>query len=157
MTERFARFTMTLSRLNKYIQKLKTNGMGSCGLKAVDTLCIYQLAKQGSMSFSQVAESCELDAGLVSRTLRDLVKNGMVEKSGTPGKYNAVYSLTDQGREKSRYIQTVVLKVQEQADRGISPQELETFYRVLDQLTRNFEEIVRQQSLPGQETNIQEK
>ena len=159
VTERFARFTMTLSKLNKCIQKLKTNGMGAFGLKAVDTLCIYQLARCGEMNFSQVAESCELDAGLVSRTLRDLVKNGMVVKSGTPGKYNATYSLTEQGKERSEYIRKVVLAVQDQADEGISTEDLAVFYRVLDRLTHNFEEMLRKQDelLHGENTTVQEK
>ena len=157
--DRFTRFTISLSRLNKHIQKLKTDGMGKWGLKAVDTLCIYQLARCGEMSFSQVAERCDSDAALISRTLRELVKNGMVEKTGAPGKYNATYRLTPMGRERSEYIRRVTAVVQRQADQGVSPEDLETFYRVLDQLTLNFEKMTKQNqdlTAEGQAENKQE-
>lgn len=142
MTERFTRFTMTISRLNKQIQKLKTDGMGSFGLKAVDTLCLYQLDQEESMSFSQLAQSCQLDQALVSRTLRDLVKIGMVEKDGQPGRYNARYSLTPAGAKRTQEIRQIIQLLQVQADQGICEEDLAVFYRVLEQLSANFEEMV---------------
>ena len=143
MSQRFTRFTMKLSRLNKLIQKLKADGMSPYGLKAVDTLCIYQLAEHGALSFSEVAEQCDLDPALVSRTLRELVKNGMVDKQGQPGKYNATYCLTPLGAERAAAIRAVITAVQERADEGITTEELAVFYRVLTRLTENFEAMAR--------------
>lgn len=139
MAERFAKFTMTLSRMNRNIQKLKTDGMGQFGLKAVDTLCLYQLSEGGELTFSQLVQCCDVDAALVSRTLSALVKNGMVEKTGLPGKYNASYQLTDMGTDCWRKICPIITEIQERADEGIDPEDLEVFYRVLDQLNTNFE------------------
>ena len=144
MSQRFTRFTMKLSRLNKLIQKLKAEGMSPYGLKAVDTLCIYQLAERGEMAFSQVVEQCDLDPALVSRTLRELVKNGMVEKRGQPGKYNATYRLTPEGEMRAVEIKATINNVQSRADEGIAPEELEVFYRVLNRLTENFEAMTRE-------------
>lgn len=141
MDERFAKFTMTLSRLNRNIQKMKTDGMGQFGLKGVDTLCLYQLAEGGELTFSQVAERCDLDAALVSRTLGGLVKKDMVEKSGLPGKYNATYRLTDRGAEYWSRIHPIITEIQRRADQGVDPEELVVFYRVLDRLNANFEEM----------------
>lgn len=146
MTERFTQFTLRISRLHKLIQKLKTNGMSRFGLKAVDTLCLYQLSQQDSLSFSQVAERCDLDPALVSRTLGSLTRAGMVEKDGLPGKYHARYSLTALGRERTAEIVQVICAVQAKADEGVDPAELEIFYRVLDQLTQNFEVLVQNPS-----------
>lgn len=139
MNERFPIFTMRISRLYRLIQKLKTDGMGRFGLKAVDTLCLYQLSTQDTLTFSQVAEHCDLDPALVSRTLRSLVKEGMVQKEGDPGKYHARYSLTEEGRVRTAQITAIIRSIQSQADEGIDAQELNTFYRVLGQLTANFE------------------
>lgn len=147
MSQRFTRFTMTLSRLNKLIQKLKTDGMSPYGLKAVDTLCIYQLEACGEMSFAEVAERCELDQALVSRTLRELVKNGMVEKQGLPGRYNATYRLTPEGEKRAVEIRAIITAVQTRADEGITPEDLEVFYRVLNRLTVNFEAMTRDPDL----------
>lgn len=143
MTERFPLFTMQISRLHRLIQKLKTEGMGRFGLKAVDTLCLYQLSTQDALTFSQVAEHCDLDPALVSRTLRSLVRGGMVKKEGNPGKYHARYSLTEEGRVRTAQITAIIRSIQSRADEGIDPQELKTFYRVLGQLTANFEAMAK--------------
>lgn len=143
MTERFTRFTIRISRLHKLIQKLKTDGMGRFGLKGVDTLCLYQLSRHDSLSFSELAESCDLDPALVSRTLSSLTRAGMVEKDGPPGKYRARYALTTEGAAQTAEIVQLIRAVQEQVDEGLDPAELETFYRVLDRLTQNFERLAQ--------------
>ena len=143
MSQRFTRFTMKLSRLNKLIQKLKADGMSPFGLKGVDTLCIYQLAEHGTMAFSEVAEQCDLDPALVSRTLRELVKNGMVDKQGKPGKYNATDCQTPEGEKRALTIKQIINRVQERADEGISTEELAVYYRVLTRLTENFEAMAK--------------
>ena len=141
-TLRFTQFTMTISRLNKLIQKLKTHGMQQFGLKGVDTLCLYQLAAQPEgMTFSALAESCQLDPALVSRTLRNLVQAGMVAKSGPPGKYHAQYTLTPQAQDAMPEITRIIHNVQERADQNISPADLAVFYTVLETLTHNFSAI----------------
>ena len=141
MTERFPTFTIKISRLHKLIQKLKTDGMGRFGLKGVDTLCLYQLGLHGSMTFAEIAEHCDLDAALVSRTLRDLTRNNMVAKEG--GKYKARYSLTPEGQALTRQVGAIIHRIQAQADQGIAPEDLVTFYRVLGQLTQNFEHMAQ--------------
>ena len=138
MTGRFEKFTMQLSKLEKSVQKMKTDGMGQFGLKGADTLCLYQLAEGESLTFAEIAQRCELDGALVSRTLRGLVDKGMVERSGDPGRYKACYSLTRQGEERWLRIREIIAQVQQEADRGISEQELTVFYRVLDRLNANF-------------------
>lgn len=141
MSQRFTTFTIKISRLNKLIQKLKADGMGQFGLKGVDTLCLYQLAEHTSMTFSEIAERCDLDGALVSRTLRSLVAKGMVEKDGAPGKYHARYSLTEPGRVQTDEIIRIIHTIQSQADEGISHEDLTVFYRVLLRLTDNFEKM----------------
>lgn len=153
MTDRFTQFTLRISRLHKLIQKLKTNGMSRFGLKAVDTLCLYQLSCHDSLSFSQVAERCDLDPALVSRTLGSLTRSGMVQKEGQPGKYHARYSLTELGRTRTAEIVQLICAVQAKADEGVDPAELEIFYRVLDQLTRNFEALSQNPSGIFPQTN----
>lgn len=159
MQDRFTIFTIQISRLHKLIQKLKTDGMGRFGLKAVDTLCLYQLSLHGTLTFSQISEYCDLDAALVSRTLRALVKGGMVEKEGAPGKYHALYSLTESGQELTGKITRIIEHMQIRADEGIDPEELKTFYRVLGQLTTNFEQMASAsaETFSLQETNHQEE
>ncbi len=151
MQDRFTRFTLGISRLNKQINKLKVEGMQPLGLKAAHAMCIHQLACEDRLSFPQLCERCDLDPALISRTLKELCASGHAVKDGSPGKYNARYSLTPSGRQVAGYIGDVVYRVTSGADEGIDPQELNAFYRVLEQLIRNFDRMSGhpQTVLPG--------
>lgn len=140
MDDRFLRFTLSVSRMNKKIQAVKTAGMGKVGLKAAHTTVLYILARHPEgLRFSEVAERCDLDSALISRTFSELINAGMVHKEGAAGRYNASYFLTEAGRQQTGRIVQVIEMVQEQADRGIDLEELRVFYKVLDQLLENFE------------------
>ena len=49
--------------------------------------------------------------------------------------------LTEQGSLQTAKIRQVIGLVQENADKNIAPEDLQTFYRVLEQLLNNFEEM----------------
>ena len=42
--DRFLKFTLSLSRMNKKVQAVKTAGMGMVGLKAAHTAVLYALS-----------------------------------------------------------------------------------------------------------------
>ena len=63
----------------------------------------------------------------------------MVRKEGAAGRYNASYFLTEEGKEQTERIVEVIQTLLEHADEGINPKELVVFYKVLDQLLKNFE------------------
>ena len=95
MQDRFIRLSVSLARLQKVIQRIKTSGMGLIALKAGHTLVLCQLAAAPEgWHFSDLTERCDLDPAMISRVLADLVRSGLVEKCGAPGKYNALYLLT---------------------------------------------------------------
>ena len=76
--------------------------MGLIALKAGHTLVLCQLAAAPEgWHFSDLTERCDLDPAMISRVLADLVRSGLVEKCGAPGKYNALYLLTDAGRDRA--------------------------------------------------------
>lgn len=142
MKDRFIRLSVSLARLQKVIQRIKASGMSKIELKAGHTLVLCQLeAAPEGLHFSEVTERCDLDQAMISRVLADLVRGGLVEKCGAPGKYNALYILTDEGRDRAARVAAVVRDVERRADEGIDPAELATFYKVLDQLTRNLEAV----------------
>lgn len=142
MADRFIQFSVAISKLNKQIQKLKTDGMQYFDLKGTHTLCLYQLLEHPEgMSFSQVAAGCDLDQALVSRTLAVLTQKELVEKSGLPGKYNALYRLTPKGEAVVQQIRSIISQIQTLADQGITSEDLSVFYRVLYRLLANFQDM----------------
>lgn len=141
MQDQFTRFNVGVSRLNKLINKLKVTGMQPLGLKAAHVMCIHQLACEPELSFPQLCERCDLDAGLISRTLKELTISGHIIKDGELGRYDAHYRLTKEGERVAQHIRRVVDSVIAMADDGIAQEELEVFYRVLMRLIANFEEM----------------
>ena len=81
--DRFLKFTLSLSRMNKKVQAVKTAGMGMVGLKAAHTAVLYALSGHSEgLQFAEVAAACDLDPALISRTFSELIAAGMVEKQG---------------------------------------------------------------------------
>ena len=136
MNDRFIRLSISLARLQKVIQRIKASGMSRIELKAGHTLVLCRLAAASEgLHFSELTERCGLDPAMISRVLAELVRSGLVEKRAESGKYNALYLLTNAGHDRAARVGAVV------ADVGIDPDDLATFYKVLDQLTRNLEAV----------------
>lgn len=142
MDTRFIEFTVSLAKLNKLVQKLKLKGMKPFDLKGTHTLCIYQLLlHENGMLPTDLADCCDFDPGLVSRTLRELSERGIVCKVGQPGKYLSRYYLTENGKSVAMEIDKITREVQGFVDTGIEPRELDIFYRVLRKLEENFQAL----------------
>ena len=136
MNDRFIRLSISLARLQKVIQRIKASGMSRIELKAGHTLVLCRLAAASEgLHFSELTERCGLDQAMISRVLAELVRSGLVEKRAESGKYNALYLLTNAGHDRAARVGAVVADVERRAD------DLATFYKVLDQLTRNLEAV----------------
>ena len=141
MHDRFVKFTISISKLNKLINKVKSEGMkGKFDLKGVHTLCLYQLmSNDNGMTSTEIAKSCDLDPALVSRTLSELCQKELIEKVGKVGKYHARYCLTQRGAQISAEMKQITQSVQLFVDQGITKEELDIFYSVMEKLSCNFE------------------
>ena len=142
MNDRFIRLSISLARLQKVIQRIKASGMSRIELKAGHTLVLCRLAAVSEgLHFSELTERCGLDPAMISRVLAELVRSGLVEKRAESGKYNALYLLTNAGHDRAARVGAVVADIERRADEGIDADDLATFYKVLDQLTRNLEAV----------------
>lgn len=141
MHDRFVKFTIAISKLNKLINKVKSEGMKDrFDLKGVHTLCLYQLmSNDHGMTSTEIAKSCDLDPALVSRTINELCQKELIEKVGEAGKYHARYCMTEKGRRISSELKQIVQSIQMFVDKGITEEELDLFYSVLEKLSCNFE------------------
>ncbi len=142
MHDRFIRLSVSLARLQKVIQRIKASGMSRIELKAGTRWCSAGWQpRRRAWHFSELTERCGLDPAMISRVLAELVRSGLVEKRAESGKYNALYLLTNAGHDRAARVGAVVADVERRADEGIDPDDLATFYKVLDQLTRNLEAV----------------
>ena len=114
--DRFLKFTLSLSRMNKKVQAVKTAGMGMVGLKAAHTAVLYALSGHSEgLQFAEVAAACDLDPALISRTFSELSLIHISEPTRrTPISY-AVFCLkkkkkTRQKKNKISYTNAIIKK-----------------------------------------------
>ena len=60
--DRFLKFTLSLSRMNKKVQAVKTAGMGMVGLKAAHTAVLYALSGHSQQEWWKNKENRDVTA-----------------------------------------------------------------------------------------------
>jgi DNA-binding MarR family transcriptional regulator len=140
MAQGFIRLSLCVNRLNKLIRKLKMDGMTQFDLKGEQLLLLDLLYEaQEGLSMNQLVEQSEQDTGFVSRNLKVLQEDHLVDKLSNGKKYKAVYILSDKGYDVMQKINRILLRTEDAARSGISQTEFDIFYQVVRQLTKNLE------------------
>ena len=157
--ERFGKFTLLIDGIYKNIHKIKLDKAPYMGIKSVHVFWIYLLRKHpDGLTATELAARSEIDRSLVSRELQNLCADGYIMSIGGTGKrknYNSRLVLTEKGTELAEYIRREAMSVQARADDGITDEELELFYTVLEKLHNNFVKMTneREETLSAQSEN----
>lgn len=138
MEKRFENFTGSVIRLYRLIQRIKVHVMRGYGLKGIHVMCIYYLNEHPSgLCAGELMRYTVEDKGALSRALAELKARGFIIYGD--GKYNAVITLTDTGKQLAEYIT-------EQSDRAVragsahlSDTERNIFYSALTEISANLE------------------
>ncbi len=142
--ERFEVFFQNISGLYRAVQRLRAQFADAAGVSSVHLFWLYLLREYpDGLSASRLAELSNIDRSLVSRQLKPILERGLVMTDGETGKrrYGWKIRLTGSGRALAEKIAQEALTIQNQAGRGILPEELAAFYRVLGALNQNFSSI----------------
>ena len=140
---RFEKFALLIDGAQKCIQKFKSNIAQELGVKSVHVLWIYELyIHPDGLTSAELAVRSNIDPSLISRELAALKRRGYITKETTPGKrtYNARITLTSEGKALAQKINESAMEVQSRVNAGLSKQDLETFYFVLERLHSNLNE-----------------
>ena len=141
--ERFNQFVQMIDGVHKSVSKIKLSLAPILGVKSVHVFWLYELLShpQG-LTAASLASKSKIDRSLISREVEELCARGYVKKVGGSGEkrknYNSRIVLTEKGAELAEYIRREAMTVQARADEGISAEELELFYAVLEKLHNNF-------------------
>lgn len=150
--ERFGKFTLLIDGIYKNIHKIKLDTAPDLGIKSVHVFWIYLLHKHPEgLTATELAAHSEIDRSLVSRELQKLCADGYIMSMGGTGKrrnYNSRLVLTEKGIELAGHIRRKAMEVQASADEGISEEELEIFYTILEKLYENFVKITKEKESP---------
>ena len=101
MENRFSKFTVLISNINRYINRIKSEEMLSFGLRSVHVSCLFYLFKnENGLTASELCSMCEEDKGAISRSLEFLEENNyIICEQSDKKKYRAKLYLTDRGKE----------------------------------------------------------
>lgn len=141
---RFSKLALLIDGIHKSIHKMKLEAAPHLGVKAVHVFWIYELMNHDvGLTATELAANTMIDRSLVSREIEVLKKNGYVTASETSGKrnYNARIHLTEKGLLLAEQITDRVKRIQDEVDKGISKEELASFYSTLEKLSGNFVKI----------------
>ncbi len=143
---RFTKLALLIDGIHKSIHKMKVEAAPHLGVKAVHVFWIYELMNhEEGLTATELAQGTMIDRSLVSREIAILKKKGFVCTEEGSGKrnYNARIFLSEEGKALAERILERVKQVQIDVDRGITEEELDSFYKTLTKLSGNFVELSR--------------
>lgn len=143
---RFEEFSSLISGIHGDIQKLKARYTGPLQLKSVHIFWLYLLREHPEgLSASELAASAKSSRSLVSREIEELVERGIIvtQQKADKRRYGWKFVLTEKGEELATQIWNISKAIQDTVSRDIPAEDLVVFYRTLNTLSENFEELVK--------------
>ena len=136
---RFELFDGLIASAGKTLQRIKTNKMEKYGLGSTHTTCLCKLGKAGAEGVTQkeLTEQECIDRAQVSRILRDLEQEGLVEAMGSSA-YKRRYCLTEKGQQVTAEINGIILEINRYVSGDISENDLRVFYGVMQTIDKNL-------------------
>ena len=140
MLNRFGAFVSGITACYKYIQRIKSMEMTELGLKGTHAMCLFQLHRhREGLTAAQLCQLCGEDKGAISRTLSELELKGYLHTQVSAGKkYRAMLYLTAVGEAVAEHIDGLIEEWVSAGGEGLTNEEREEFYRVLEQIALNL-------------------
>lgn len=140
MIDRFERFSFAISEISYHWHKIAADVMEKHGLKG--PYAVYFTTMQRfpeGITAARLGEFCSKDKADVSRAIAVLEKQGLVIKEGEH--YRALLKLTPEGKQLAEVINEKAMIAVENGGKGCSEEEREIFYKILELIRSNLEEL----------------
>ncbi len=147
MASRFEQFTIVVSGINRYVQKLERDEMIKRGYKGAfaQYLAVLKRFDEG-LTLTELCEVCDKDKAAVSRIIGEMEEKGLVEREKTGAKiYRTKVMLTEKGRNTADYVaERAKAAISVVSDGVMDENQREVFYSTLDALYKNLQKISRE-------------
>lgn len=140
MINRFEQFASSIACIYRYIQKLERDEMAKYGLKGPHAMCLVILSRyEEGITATELCKICDKDKAAISRTIAQLNKMGLVEKTFNNNvNYRTKLTLSEKGLEISNKVNDIVTAAVEQAGAGLSDEDRKIFYYAMDLIAGNL-------------------
>ena len=110
-------------------------------LTRVQWMALYYIGQKGQMTQKDLANAMMISEPSAAHLVERLLQGELIHRGGSVENYRAkLLSLTEKGRETLNSLFPLVEEFNRQGTQGISPQDLDTFKRVMEQMIRNVQE-----------------
>lgn len=151
MQNRFARFSLAISEIDRCWHKLAAEEMSKYELNsphAVYLTTLYDFPE--GITAAKLGELCGKNKSDVSRMISIMEKKGLVRKVAVGENfYRAKLLLTDEGKQAAEHVQRRAALAVELAGAGMTEADREVFYRCLESITTNLQTLSKE-GLPHQ-------
>lgn len=142
MYERYETFTTAIVKIHRCIHKIKSEVMAEYHLKSPHVSCLYYLGRFDGITATEICELSAEDKSSISRSVEYLEENGyIVCKSDAKKRYKAALTLTEKGRQVSKYMEEKISHVLTKTNVGLSEDDLKSFYGSLLKICENLQKI----------------
>lgn len=143
MDDVFERFTMTVLKMSKLVQKIKSLEIRKFGLKAIHVMCLYNLRLHpDGLTASELCRQTLEDKAAVSRALAQLREGGYV--TGDAGRHNAAVTLTEKGGRLAQYVTERAARAVAAGSADLTDEERARFYDTLLEICNNLKQYYRE-------------
>lgn len=142
MIGRFETFTLALSRLSSYWNKIAGEELAPYGLKGGYIVYLIALYKtETGLTSANLCEMCAKDKAEVSRAIKALEEKGLVQRENSTTGYRARITLTESGRTMTYALRERIKLAVEKGGFGLSEEQRDGFYTALETIAANLKAI----------------
>ena len=145
MLNRFARFSLAISEIDRCWHKLAAEEMAKYDLNSPHAVYLNTLYEfEEGLTAAKLGELCRKNKADVSRMVSILENKGLVRKEASGNNmYRARLLLTAEGRQAAEQVRNRTALAVELAGAGMTESDREVFYRCLEQITANLQMLSR--------------
>jgi DNA-binding MarR family transcriptional regulator len=118
------------------------------GLSNFETWVMSEVCTNPPISWPQLVLALYRDQSQAGRTVNHLIENGLVERTGRPGRRHGFFAPTEEGKRISGIIRETAVRRSEFLFQGIPAAQLETFMAAFETLAHNAEvQVARERAI----------
>lgn len=144
--DRFERFSLAISEINRYWHKLAAEELAPYGLKAAHATYLTAMVRHPEgIAVPELCEECGKDKSDASRMVAILEEKGLVTKQAKGGsRYRGLLLLTPEGQLAAEHVRRRASAAVEAAGCDLTPEDRDRFYRSLESITQNLRKLSRE-------------
>ena len=143
MTDRFEKFSLTISELYHYLHKITRDEMETYGLNGPHAIYFFILSRyEKGLTAAKLSEVSFRNKSDVSRAMNLFEEKGFVrKKGGTTNSYRAKIVLTEEGISAAKRLKERASLITDSVSKGLTDEKRIILYESLELIVSNMQEI----------------